>query len=399
MVVHAWYRDGSASGENRVVEMEVDQLRRAGHEVIARIVDNAEFPGPSLAAKARAPIDAIYSLSARRDLEKAISRNRPDVVHVHNVFPTLSPSVLAAGRSTGVPVVATLHNYRPLCAKSTLFRDGAPCRNCFSQTSAPAIQHACADGSRARSAIMAAHVDVNRALWRHAPTLLLPLSRSMGAEFVRAGFPADRLIVKGNAVPDEPASRAAEPRAITFIGRLVEAKGIDILRQAWQRVTPVAESMGVHLAIAGVGPMNDDVADWASSNRSVRFLGRRSPQECSELIAESIAVVVPSAWPEPFGLAAIEAMRGSVPPVAPNDGAFPDMLTDGVTGFLYRQRDPSALASTIELLLRDRDLAERAGEAARRTYEMRFTPEANVAALESAYRRAIDLVPNGVSRK
>lgn len=392
LVVHAWYRDGPTSGENRVVAMEVEQLRSAGHHVSTHWVDNHDFPGRGLASKIRAPLDAVYSSPARRDVELAIRRHGPDVVHVHNVFPSLSPSVLAAGKVTGVPLVATLHNYRPLCGRSTLFRDGSPCHLCIHGSSAPAVRYVCAD-SRGKSVIMAAHVDVNRGRWRHAPTLLLPLSRVMRDEFVRAGFPAERLVVKGNAVPDEPAPRASSPDAITFIGRLTDAKGIDILTEAWRAVAPTAAQAGVHLAIAGGGPRASEIADWAAAEPTVHTLGWQSPQQCSALIGRSLAVVVPSAWPEPFGLAAIEAMRGAVPPIAPHDGSFPDMITDGVDGFLYRQRDPTALAATLASVIRDRPAARRAGIAARQRYEARYTPEANVRALEAVYQTAIELGP------
>lgn len=389
LLVHAWYRDGASSGENRVVQEEAAQLRAAGHEVLLHTADNRDAGRG--AAALTLPLRLVHSAPARRTLEEAVAAFRPHVIHVHNVFPSLSPSVLLAGRATGTPVVVTVHNYRPLCASGELFRNGRPCRDCTGTTSLPAVLHGCARDSRLASAAMALHVDVNRTVWRTAPTLVLALSSAMRRTFVEAGFPPDRVAVKGNAVEDRPAARVARPDTVAFLGRFTEVKGVRFLRQAWSQVAHDAQRAGVQLTMAGSGPLEPELRAWAAADATVQVVGLLPPEACRALVARSLAVVVPSVWPEPFGLTAVEAMCGAVPPVAPDHGSFPDMITSGTDGVLYRNGDTGSLAAALRTLLHDRDAAAAMGARARRTYEARYTPDANAAALEQVYRQAMGL--------
>jgi glycosyltransferase involved in cell wall biosynthesis len=390
LVVHAWYRDGDASGENRVARQESEHLRAAGHDVELHTVDNKDIEDAGARQKLLLPARMVRSSPARASLRETIARFRPDVVHVHNTYPALSPSVFLACRDAGVPSVATLHNYRAICAKGVVFRNGARCTDCVGTSSLPAILHGCARDSRLFSTLMAVQVEANLHVWRDEPTLLIALSRAMRDVFVQAGFRPDRIVVKGNMAEDRAAPRSDEPRAITFLGRLVDEKGVPFLRQAWDLVAPRARAAGVELVLAGAGPLEDMVTDWAASEPSVRYVGPQSAQACRDLVGASLAVVVPSRWQEPFGLVAIEAMCGGVPPITPDDGSFPDLIRQGVDGLRYRQGDPASLAAALLTVIDDRESARRMGDAARRTYEARFTPESNVRALEAVYALAID---------
>jgi len=128
-VVHNEY--GIFSGEEAVVENQAKLLRDNGHEVIRFFRSSAEISEMQL-GKLRAFFSGIYSLSSKRALRKFLTEYKPDVVHVHNVFPLISPSVLSECRKAGVPVVMTVHNYRLVCPNGLLMFDGQICEKCCS---------------------------------------------------------------------------------------------------------------------------------------------------------------------------------------------------------------------------------------------------------------------------
>ena len=110
--VHERYKQGG--GEDAVFDQEMRLLRDRGHRVATFVVDNdrsiSDRPGGL--ERVRLAKDAVWSSRSARTLERLVRQHRPDIVHVHNTFPLLSPSIYGASRRHGVPVVQTLHNYR-----------------------------------------------------------------------------------------------------------------------------------------------------------------------------------------------------------------------------------------------------------------------------------------------
>jgi glycosyltransferase involved in cell wall biosynthesis len=156
--------------------------------------------------------------------------------------------------------------------------------------------------------------------------------------------------------------------------------------RAWEQVASAASAAGVTLTIAGAGPLEAEVATWADRTPATRVVGMLDRPGCWELLRGARAVAVPSRWAEPFGLAAVEAMCAATVPVVPDDGSFPHLVTDGVDGLMYRQGDVGALASRLAQCVASPQ--EELGRAARITYEARFTPKVNLAALEAIYEQA-----------
>lgn len=385
LIVHERYRDGDASGENRVADAEAALLRSAGHEVVVTGEDNLQLDSMSRLGKLVLPAQLVHNPRAAARLAHEVERVAPDVVHVHNLFPLMSTSILRVGRS--VPLVATLHQYRLLCSAQTLIRDGQRCTECVGRRFPLAgVRHGCYEESPLRSVAMGLHIAVGTPRWRNHPVLLAALSQAHRAAFVDAGFDPDQVVVKYNGVPDEALAPAPRRDSLLYLGRLAEPKGITIAMAAWDRVAAAASTAGVEFVVAGGGPLADQVRAWAEATPAARYVGVLDRAGCWQAVSAARAVVVPSLWAEPFGLAAVEAMCGSAPPIAPADGSFPELIRDGVDGLLYRQGDPGALAEAMQTMIS----APRPdmGAAARATYERRFTPAANLAALEALYATA-----------
>ncbi|MEU8591714.1 glycosyltransferase [Streptomyces sp. NPDC048664] len=388
LVVHNRYASAQPSGENKVVDQEVALLRGAGHRVEVFERRSDDIAARSLLGKAAIPLLVPWNPGVRAELAARLRAERPDVVHVHNVFPLLSPAVLAACADAGVPAVATLHNYTQVCPPGTLQRDGRPCTECVGSSPLPAVRHGCYRGSRLATLPLAVSMSVNRRRWWTGVERFLCISAAQRDVLVGAGLPPERLAVKHNFVPDPGARRDGDGEHLLYLGRLAEAKGVRLLMAAWDEVA-AGGGVGVPLVIAGAGPLEREVAAWAAGRDDVRYVGLYDQAECREAIARSVAVVAPSTWLEAFGLVVVEAMAAGVPAVAAGHGAFVELVEDGVTGLLHRPGEAASLASCLRRVTGGSARNREMGRAARRRYERGFSPAVGLERLLEEYRTAI----------
>ena len=174
-MLHNRYRTGQPSGENTVVAQTVDLLRNAGHEIDLYARNSDDIAAMSRKDRALLPFHSVWSFSAERDLTHLLQAQRPDVVHVHNTFPLFSASVLRAAYRLDLPVVATLHNFRLLCANAVLQRDGRPCESCVGKLPLAAVRHGCYRESRAQTLPLATSIGVHNTLhtWQRYVTTLV----------------------------------------------------------------------------------------------------------------------------------------------------------------------------------------------------------------------------------
>jgi glycosyltransferase involved in cell wall biosynthesis len=387
--VHNRYRSAAPSGENRVVEQEHAALAAGGHDVSQFGVSSDEIEGWSRARKAALPLRVVWSRETHRDLTAALAAQAPDVVHVHNTFPLLSPAVLYACRDARVPVIATIHNYKLACLSGDFFRDGAVCHDCAGGLPAKGALRGCYRGSRAATAPVALATTVHRRAWRSMVAAYIFISASQRDLLASLELPSGRVFVRHNLVPARPARTAAPEPAVVYAGRLDEAKGARLLMAGWDCYLAGGGS-GLSLVIAGSGPLEPEVAAWAASRPSVRLTGQLDRDECAGLMASARAVLLPSAWEETFGLVVVEAMAAGTPPVASGHGSFPELITSESDGVLFAPGDPAALGRAIADADDNPERFEKLGAQARATYERRFDPGASIDELLRIYRYALE---------
>jgi glycosyltransferase involved in cell wall biosynthesis len=389
MVVHNWYRSANPSGENRVVERESAALTARGHDVIRFDRHSDEIAQWPLPRKTALPARIIWSREAHQDLRAKLRSHRPDVVHVHNTFPLLSPAVLYACRDESVPVVITVHNYRLMCAAGSFFRDGAICQDCVTGPAIQAVRHGCYRDSRLATVPIFVSNRTHRQAWRSMVSAYIFISAAQRDLLSGLGLPPDRVFVRHNMIPRREVPPSVREDIVLFAGRLEEAKGVRVLMSAWDRYLARTPSPSLRLVIAGTGILQPEVAGWAANRPSVRLAGHVTADECTDLMARSRAVMLPSAWAEPFGLVAVEAMAAGAPCIAAAHGALPELVTNGVDGTLVPPGDADALAAAIGEVQTRPDLYAAYGEAARDSYQKRFDPEENLNQLVDIYRFAI----------
>lgn len=371
LVLHSRYLSGSSSGENRVVDDEIDLLRSTGHEV---------FPWtPSITETRplRAARNAVWSVDEASNVQRLITLHRPDVVHIHNLFPQLSPLVIRAAASRGVPVVVTLHNFRLMCLPATFLRNGATCEACAGHVPWRGVVHGCYRGSRPASMVLATSLVVHRrAHTFDRVRLFLAVSGFVRSAYVQHGMDGDRIRVKDNFAWPQPRRQGAGA-SFLVLGRLSPEKGVD---------TAIAAVAGrSSLVVVGDGPEREHLA--ATAPASTSFAGSVEAESVPSYLSRTRAVLVPSRCYEGAPRSIIEAFASGVPVIASRMGGMPELVQDGVNGLLVPPGDIRAWRAAVDRLLDD-DFSERLGHGAYATWSERFSPAEAVKGLERAYAEA-----------
>ncbi len=300
-VVHSYYDPRTPSGENTVVDEQVTALANRGHDVllIARRTDGTSSHPTS---QIRSAFRVSTGLGRRPDRE--LEAFNPHVVHIHNLHPNWGATWLDKWSECSV---ITLHNYRPLCASGTLFRNGAECQLCQTHGSLNAARHKCFHDSTFASIPLAI---ASRNAGKHHPLLkrtrtCIVLNSEQERIFAHA-YPEIRMHRVPNFVSVEP-SRLEREDTWVYAGRLTEEKGILSLMRSW----PAAH----RLTVIGSGPLEDQVGALAIQ-RGILFRGRVDQVESRALISRSNGVIIPSMWSEGLPTVALEALSYGRPVIA-----------------------------------------------------------------------------------
>jgi glycosyltransferase involved in cell wall biosynthesis len=386
LTVHNYYQQ--AGGEDAVFEGEAALLRQHGHEVVEYRQDNTQIHRLSRLAMAS---HTIWSRPVYGALQRLLCDVKPDVTHLHNTFPLISPAAYYASQKAGVPVVQTLHNYRLLCPAATFLRNGQVCEQCLGKISPwPAVLHACYHRSYAQSAVTAGMLTAHRWLktWREQVDVYIALTDFSRRKFIEGGLPEEKVVVKPNFVYPDPGCRAGSGNYALYVGRLSAEKGVMTLLQAWQQLP------GMPLKAVGDGPLMGAVRAFAHTHAGlgIEILGRRDPQEVLALMQGAEFVVFPSEWYETFGRVAIEAFACGVPVLASRLGAMAELVDDGHTGLLFRPGDPQDLAAKVCWAIEHPEAMALMGAQARHVYEAKYTADLNYNMLINIYRTAVSAV-------
>jgi glycosyltransferase involved in cell wall biosynthesis len=328
--------------------------------------------------------EAAATAVARRVME-IVDRARPDVVHVHgnNNF------VLQAALQRKHPTLKTLHVY-DFCPSGARYHDvgGRTCRHVPGALCVPRMAYKRCVTTKRPSTILWLYrraMDAGRVHGEAAGIIVA--SAFVRDQALASGYAPDRLHVVPLFVDlpsDPPAPLPTAPRLL-FVGRVTREKGVTRLLHAARRLTGPWT-----LTIAGDGADLRRVKRLAArlgiADR-VEFPGWVGGDRLHALYRNAQVVVVPSIWPEPFGLVGLEAMSHARPVVAFAVGGIPEWLSDGETGFLVPPRDVRSMAARIQQLLDDPTQAARMGLAGRARVERDFVASVHVARVLRIYKQ------------
>ncbi|MGP0018970.1 MAG: glycosyltransferase family 4 protein [Candidatus Sulfotelmatobacter sp.] len=387
LIVHNSYQQ--PGGEDVVVAQETKLLERNGHRVSIYERSNDELDDLSFRQRFGLVTRLVSASDSKLDVRSLLRDLKPSLVHVHNTFAMVSPSVYEACEEEDVPVVQTLHNYRLLCPAATFYRNAAPCEECVTHSLLRSVRYGCYRESRMMSGAIALMLKTHRLrqTWNRQIHAYIAISRFVKDKFVQAGFPASKIFVKPNFVDPDPGKRSSSGDYVLFLGRLSPEKGLLTLLEAWERLPST-----VPLVIAGDGPMRNRIEVEVARKRlhRVHLAGQLRHDEKYDAMKKAAFLVVPSVWYEPFGLVVAEAFACGTPVLGAFVGSIQEMLDDQVTGLHFPPGDPDALAKKVAWAWGHLPELAAMGKAARRVYEDRYTAGANYQLLMNIYASAID---------
>jgi glycosyltransferase involved in cell wall biosynthesis len=390
LLVHNFYGSAAPSGENQVFEAEKALLQSRGHEVAEFTRHSDEIRGPGVWGSIKGAAATPWNPWAAQAIRRAVARFLPDVVHVHNTFPLISPSIFHALAGMGVARVLTLHNYRLFCPAAIPMRAGQVCTDCLDRRSVlPALQHGCYRNSRLTTVPLAVNVALHRAAgtWSHQVDAFISLTEFQRQRMVDAGLPAGRVFVKSNFYPGKPVVVPWVQRQpyVVFAGRLTAEKGVATLIRAWQLWGPEAPE----LRVLGGGELRGELEAMAAG-LPVRFLGQVDAAEAQRQIAQASLLLLPSEWFEGFPMVVQEAFAFGTPAAVSDLGPLPSIVRHGVNGLVFEARNPAALLREVRSSWSTPGLLSALGHGARAAFEANYTEESNYQAMMMIYRKAIE---------
>jgi glycosyltransferase involved in cell wall biosynthesis len=379
-------------GEDQVFESEACLLKEYGHEV-KQVEEQTTFPD-GIVKKLGVAVDCIWSRRWHREFRQMLQAQRPDVVHVHNFFPLISPSIYYACRREGVPVVQTLHNYRLLCSNAEFYRDGKICEECLHHGMMRGVLYGCYQGSKLGSATLSLMVGVHRSLrtWTGMVNCYVALTEFARKKMIEGGLPADRIRVKPNFVLPDPGSKWSRTKEAAsqekpgdyalFVGRLVQAKGVLSLLKAWEKMPAQ-----IQLKIAGDGPCREQLESTLKQGMhpSVTYLGRLSRPDTLNTMKGARFLVFPSEWYEGFPVTIAEAFACGIPVIGSRLGSMQEIIDDGRTGLHFEAGNPDDLAAKVQWAWAHPEEMNAMGRAARQEFENKYTAAKNIEMLEEIY--------------
>lgn len=364
--------------ENDVIEFSMHDSRNLPSRYDDYFVSQKSYRSPSRGDKIKSALSLIHSPEAVEKIKKLILDEKPDILHCHNIYHQLTPSIITAAAWLNIPVVLTLHDYKPVCPVYTRLQGGAVCTRCSDGHFEAVLTRRCADGSLGKSILLWAEARYHAALRSyHRVSKFVAPSKFMRDAVVRR-FGNDKVIHIPNGID---ASRIQmsddDEQYVLYLGRLSAEKGVETLLR-----THAADNGAWRLVVAGTGPLLDDCL---SRFPLAEFVGHLSGEALEHKLRKAAVVVVPSEWHENSPLSILEAMAHGKPIVASRIGGIPELVRDGLTGLLFEPRNTQELSSRLKTLLDDAGLRTKFGKEARRVAETEYSLSRHGAALLALY--------------
>jgi glycosyltransferase involved in cell wall biosynthesis len=386
LVAHNSYQQ--AGGEDTAVNAEINLLRLNGDEVIEYRRNNKDIEQQS---KLLTAASTVWSQQAYEEIQFLCAKFKPSLIHVHNTFPLISPSLYWFASRHKIPLIQTLHNFRLLCPQAMFLRKGRVCEDCLGTFPWRAVSRRCYHSSTMQSAVVTGMLGIHRTLgsYRNQVSSYIALNTFCREKFIAGGLPADKIFVKPNFACAMHRPNWVQRQGAYYVGRLAEEKGIQDLILADQCLRNTGQDCDIK--IIGNGPLIDDVRAAFKG----RYLGTKNPQEIADLLQSALFLIAPSTCYETFGLAVVEAFSAGVAVIASAHGGLKELVIDGVTGLLFKPGDTGDLAQKIAWANSHPEAMLTMGRNAYQAYTEKFTPEKNYQQLKHIYHQT--LMNHGVS--
>ena len=390
LLIHNFYRSEIPSGENETFKTEKKILKEKGHIIEEYIRHSDEINSKNLYSKLKIGLSIAWNHFSYKSVLRLVDNFKPDIVHVHNTFPLISPSIFyAVGKKAAI--VLTLHNYRLFCSNGKLLRSGKICKKCLEERSVlPAIRYGCYRESRIATIPLALKIAIHRKLntWKDKVDAFISLTEFQKKLMIESGLPKDKIYTKPNASSSSNTIPWKErDNTIIFVGRLSEEKGVITLIKSWILwgiEAPV-------LNIVGNGVLEDKLKKMVQKHsvNNINFLGKLTNEDVKEKIGKAKLTIVPSECYETFGKVIVESFSKGTPVAVSDIGSFPNLVTNNHNGFVFKTCNEHSLFEEVKKAWRQQNYLEKLSKEAKNTYDKFYTLDKNYERTLSIYKKAI----------
>ena len=381
LIAHNHYQ--LSGGEDNVVHSEKNLLLSRNHNVCSFESQNSSIKG--FYQKLKVALNTHYSKRSAIRFRNVLIQESPEIVHIHNLFPIITPSILDVCKEFNIPTILTLHNYRLICPNALLYRKSNICELCVTNSTFYAIIHKCYKESLLGSLITSHMVDHHRRIktWHNKVDRFIVLTEFAKGLLGKGGIPKEKMSIKPNFISKPPSNytrNKTQRKGALFVGRLSVEKGVKTLLKAWEKTN-------IQLSVAGEGPLSAITNNFKNNN--INSIGYISPSSVSDLMQCCSFLIFPSECYEGFPMVIVEAFANGLPVIASRLGGMVELVENGKTGFHFTPGDSDDLSVKVRWMHEHPDECRKMGQNARQVYEQKYTPEKNYRMLMSIYQSAI----------
>ncbi|EHV6038162.1 glycosyltransferase family 4 protein [Escherichia coli] len=367
-----------------VVDFSMLHEKNFPSEYADTFVRNVDYHKEStLLGEVKTASNFIHNAEACRKMRTLLQRERPDIVHFHNIYHQLTPALIKVARNFGCKTVLTAHDYKIACPAYSMLRDGKVCDACLTGTVFNAFRYRCQEGSATKSLLLSLE-----ATWQsiarnyHMLDVIISPSEFLKG-ILRRKLPHSRIDVIVNGVDDDPATdKTADKGYLLYVGRLSREKGVATLPLAHQKMRNRAP-----LKVVGHGPLYDELV---ANYPDVEFLGYVQQGEAlNTLIKEARAVILPSECYENCSMSVLEAMSFAKPVIGSRIGGIPEQIRDGIDGVLFEPGNVQDLANAMDYMIDSPEKAHVMGLSARERLREKYTLQKHMETLTALYKEIL----------
>ncbi len=392
LLAHNYYQSSAPSGEDVVYKSELELLKSKHIKVTEYTKSNDNVNGNI--DRIKTSILAKWSKQSYDEISHIIRKERPDIVHFHNIWYLISPSAYFACQNLNIPVVQTLHNFRLFCINGLLMNNGAVCEKCITGSPYRGALKRCYRKSLFYSLPMASilYTHQSNKTWDNQIDAFISLSDFNRNKFIQFGLTPEKVFRKPNFYFNPPDPSYSHNGYAIFVGRLSVEKGIDILLNACNNIKNLNDNKKIFIKIVGDGPQNINLKKRINNERidSIELIGRKINFETIKIIKKAKFIIMPSLWYEGFPMVLGEAYACGKPVIASRLGAMAELVEDGKTGLLFEPGNAKDLADKMRWMYEHEDECIQMGKNARKVFEEKYTADKNFEILMNIYKTVIE---------
>lgn len=386
LLIHNQYQ--IRGGEEHNVKQIKELLEEKGHSVILYMLDNLGINSFSFWQRLFLPLQILFSFKSYREVINLIKNRAPDIAHIHNIFPLISPSIYYALKRMNVPVVQTVHNYRLLCPNGLfLNNEGKICEKCKRGNFFNAVIGKCYRNSYIQTFGMVLTLYLHRKLktFTNKIDVFISPSNFLKKKLIEGGIPEEKIVIKPHFTKCKEVKPSYEfDNCAVYMGRLSREKGLFTLLKTWEEIPDIT------LKIMGNGPIRSELENFVIQKgiTNVEFLGFIGGPKRFEVLKKAMFLIFSSECYENFPYAIIESFACGTPVIASRIGAVAELIKEGITGFLFEPGNPNDLLQKISMSIGNKELLLKMKHNARKLAEEQYSENIGYKNLMKVYQKA-----------